>query len=183
MQQYEKHGNSRALNMAEITLQKMYAGGLFDHIGYGFCRYSTDRYYLVPHFEKMLYDNALLILAYCKAYDLTEQSFYLGVAEKTASYILNEMTSPAAALQRPGCGQRWRGGKILCIHSAGDHRAPGQPTAPPFVNGSVITKAGNFEGKSIPNLLHTKNLTDARFDPFLPTLQEYRRSRTRRHIR
>lgn len=81
--------------MAETTLQKMYAGGLFDHIGYGFCRYSTDRYYLVPHFEKMLYDNALLILAYCKAYDLTEQSFYLGVAEKTASYILNEMTSPS----------------------------------------------------------------------------------------
>ena len=80
MQQYEKHGDSQALNMAEITLQKMYAGGLFDHIGYGFCRYSTDRYYLVPHFEKMLYDNALLILAYCKAYELTGRSFYLEVA-------------------------------------------------------------------------------------------------------
>lgn len=166
--------------MAEITLQKMYAGGLFDHIGYGFCRYSTDRYYLVPHFEKMLYDNALLILAYCKAYDLTEQSFYLGVAEKTASYILNEMTSPAAALQRPGCGQRWRGGKILCIHSGRRSSSSwGKPTGSAFCERFSITKAGNFEGKSIPNLLHTKNLTDARFDPFLPTLQEYRRRRTR----
>ena len=94
MQQYEKQGNRQALNMAEITLQKMYAGGLFDHIGYGFCRYSTDRYYLVPHFEKMLYDNALLILAYCKAYELTGESFYLEVAKKTAFYILDEMTSP-----------------------------------------------------------------------------------------
>lgn len=82
MQQYEKHGNSQALHMAEMTLQKMYAGGLFDHIGYGFCRYSTDRYYLVPHFEKMLYDNALLILSYCKAYELTGRSFYLEVAQK-----------------------------------------------------------------------------------------------------
>ena len=53
----------------------MYLGGMFDHIGGGFCRYSTDRYYLVPHFEKMLYDNALLIIAYCKAYQITKKRF------------------------------------------------------------------------------------------------------------
>ena len=63
LQQYEKHGDERLLQMAEKTLVQMYRGGLFDHIGGGFCRYSTDKAFLVPHFEKMLYDNALLILA------------------------------------------------------------------------------------------------------------------------
>ena len=65
--------------MAETTLLQMYRGGLFDHIGYGFCRYSTDRYFLVPHFEKMLYDNAMLILAYCKACEVTRKPLYIAV--------------------------------------------------------------------------------------------------------
>ena len=67
MRYYEKSGKEEAMEMAEKTLLGMYQGGMFDHIGGGFSRYSTDRYFLVPHFEKMLYDNALLILAYCKA--------------------------------------------------------------------------------------------------------------------
>ena len=69
MKYYEKNNAKEAMNMAEKTLRQMYLGGMFDHIGGGFCRYSTDRFFLVPHFEKMLYDNALLILAYCKAYE------------------------------------------------------------------------------------------------------------------
>lgn len=71
----------------------MQKGGIFDHIGYGFSRYSTDRYYLAPHFEKMLYDNALLIIAYASAYSITKNSIYIDTAEKTAEYILREMTS------------------------------------------------------------------------------------------
>ena len=182
MQQYEKHGNSRALDMAEITLQKMYAGGLFDHIGYGFCRYSTDRYYLVPHFEKMLYDNALLILANCKAYELTGRSFYLEVAQKTASYILSEMTAPNggfySAQDADSDGEE---GKYYVFTPEEIIGLLGQADGAAFCKRFGITKAGNFEGKSIPNLLHTKNLTDERFDPFLPTLREYRRGRTRLH--
>lgn len=182
MQQYEKHGNSRALDMAEITLQKMYAGGLFDHIGYGFCRYSTDRYYLVPHFEKMLYDNALLILANCKAYELTGRSFYLEVAQKTASYILSEMTAPNggfySAQDADSDGEE---GKYYVFTPEEIIGLLGQADGAAFCKRFGITKAGNFEGKSIPNLLHTKNLTDESFDPFLPTLREYRRGRTRLH--
>ena len=68
MSYYQKRKDKEALKMAETTLKQMYLGGLFDHIGYGFSRYSTDRYYLVPHFEKMLYDNALLIQSYCYAF-------------------------------------------------------------------------------------------------------------------
>ena len=182
MQQYEKQGNRQALNMAEITLQKMYAGGLFDHIGYGFCRYSTDRYYLVPHFEKMLYDNALLILAYCKAYELTGESFYLEVAKKTASYILDEMTSPKggfySAQDADSDGEE---GKYYVFTPEEIIELLGQADGTAFCERFGITKTGNFEGKSIPNLLHAKDLTDERFDCFLPTLRDYRRGRTRLH--
>ena len=182
MQQYEKQGNRQALNMAEITLQKMYAGGLFDHIGYGFCRYSTDRYYLVPHVEKMLYDNALLILAYCKAYQLTGKSFYLEVAKKTASYILDEMTSPKggfySAQDADSDGEE---GKYYVFTPEEIIELLGQADGTAFCERFGITKTGNFEGKSIPNLLHAKDLTDERFDCFLPTLRDYRRGRTRLH--
>ena len=70
---YKKSQDKDSLAMAETTLGQMYRGGLFDHIGYGFSRYSTDRCYLVPHFEKMLYDNALLMQSYCYAYSLTKK--------------------------------------------------------------------------------------------------------------
>lgn len=71
----------------------MRKGGIFDHIGYGFSRYSTDKYYLAPHFEKMLYDNAMLIIAYTSAYSINSNNIYIDTAEKTAEYILKEMTS------------------------------------------------------------------------------------------
>ena len=91
LQEYDRHGNEKALEMAERTLRQMYLGGLFDHIGYGFCRYSTDRFFLVPHFEKMLYDNALLIMAYCRAFEITNNPFYKSVAEKTAGFTARRM--------------------------------------------------------------------------------------------
>ena len=94
---YVRFKEQKCLEMAEHTLFQMYQGGIFDHIGFGFCRYSTDKRFLVPHFEKMLYDNALLILAYCQAYDITKNKLYLEIAEKTANYILREMTSEQSA--------------------------------------------------------------------------------------
>ncbi len=77
----------------ELTLDKIAAGGIFDQIGGGFARYSTDRFWKVPHFEKMLYDNAQLLSLYCHAYLLTEKETYKKVALQTADFILNEMTS------------------------------------------------------------------------------------------
>lgn len=73
----------------------MYKGGLFDHIGFGFSRYSTDDFFLVPHFEKMLYDNALLMMAYITAFHITKNELFKDVAVKTATYVLREMTDPA----------------------------------------------------------------------------------------
>ena len=75
------------------TLNKMAKGGIFDQIGGGFHRYSTDTKWLVPHFEKMLYDNALMPVNYCEAYQITKDPFYLDVLQKTLDFVLREMTS------------------------------------------------------------------------------------------
>jgi uncharacterized protein YyaL (SSP411 family) len=87
-------GNEDALRMARLTLDHMAMGGIYDHLGGGFARYSTDERWLVPHFEKMLYDNALLTPAYLEAFQLTGEPFYREVAEETVAWVLREMTSP-----------------------------------------------------------------------------------------
>lgn len=84
----------QAAHMAFRTLDAMAAGGMFDHIGGGFARYSTDARWLKPHFEKMLYDNALLLLAYTDAYQLGNNDAYADIARRTADYVLREMQHP-----------------------------------------------------------------------------------------
>jgi uncharacterized protein YyaL (SSP411 family) len=86
--------NLHALKMAEKTLQHMRLGGIFDHIGYGFHRYSTDNRWLLPHFEKMLYDQALLAIAYTEAYQITKKEEYRITAEKILAYSMRDMQSP-----------------------------------------------------------------------------------------
>lgn len=95
-------GDRRAREMAEETLEHMYRGGLFDHVGGGFSRYSTDRQWLVPHFEKMLYDNALLALAYTEAYQLTRRDYEREVVRRTLDYVLDRLTDPSGGFY---CGQ------------------------------------------------------------------------------
>lgn len=91
---YRRTGNTNALTMVERTLSQMRKGGLFDHIGYGFHRYSTDSHWLLPHFEKMLYDQAMLCMAYTEAYQLTGKAVYRQTAEEILTYVLRDMTSP-----------------------------------------------------------------------------------------
>ncbi len=91
---WHRTGNETALAMAEKTLQEMYRGGMYDHIGFGFHRYSTDSKWFLPHFEKMLYDQAMLILAYTEAYDATKKLQYKMIAEEIIRYVLRDMTSP-----------------------------------------------------------------------------------------
>ena len=112
---YERSGKKEALDMVEKTLIQMYRGGIFDHIGGGFSRYSTDDYFLAPHFEKMLYDNALLIMSYCKAYQITGKSIYYVVAKKTADYILREMTSKEGGFYSAQDAERRGRRKILFV--------------------------------------------------------------------
>ncbi len=87
----KQHKNSKAPEMVEKTLTQMRLGGLFDQIGFGFHRYATDQNWLVPHFEKMLYDQALLLMAYSEAWQLTKKEFFKTTAEEIITYLLREM--------------------------------------------------------------------------------------------
>nr|MDD6335264.1 thioredoxin domain-containing protein [bacterium] len=179
---YERYGDDACLDMAENTLLHMYRGGLFDHIGYGFCRYSTDERFLVPHFEKMLYDNALLIMAYCKAYAITNKRLYLEIAQKTADYILREMTDLNGGFY---CAQDadsdGEEGKYYLftpdeiINLLGPHKGGA------FNRYFGITPKGNFEGKSIPNLLGAP-LQDAPDPSLLLRVWQYRKKRCFLHL-
>lgn len=179
---YERQGDEACLAMAEHTLMQMYRGGLFDHMGFGFCRYSTDESYLAPHFEKMLYDNALLILAYCKAYAVTKKPLYLEIAEKTAAYVLREMTSPEGGFySAQDADSEGEEGKYYLLTPQDIQRVLGKKDSEAFCRHFDITEAGNFEGKSIPNLLHS-DPEDKSFEPFLEQICRYRRERHHLHL-
>ena len=94
LRHYLRSEDSDALHIVELTLQRMAMGGIYDQIGGGFHRYSTDTFWLVPHFEKMLYDNALLVRLYLHAYQITGNPLYRRIVEETLDYVMREMTSP-----------------------------------------------------------------------------------------
>ena len=91
---WKRTGNEKALDMVEKTLQAMRRGGIYDHLGFGFHRYSTDSQWLVPHFEKMLYDQAMLAMAYTEAYQATGKEDYGKTAREIFTYVLRDMTAP-----------------------------------------------------------------------------------------
>ncbi len=91
---HRRTGNKEALSMVTKTLDSMARGGIYDHLGGGFARYATDAKWMVPHFEKMLYDNALLAVTYLEAYQVTQNPMYADVAREVLDYVLREMTSP-----------------------------------------------------------------------------------------
>lgn len=182
MRYYEKNGDKSALDMAEKTLLSMYRGGIFDHIGGGFSRYSTDRFFLVPHFEKMLCDNALLILAYSKAYQLTQKPVYCAVAEKTAAYVLREMTSAQGGFfSAQDADSEGVEGKYYLFEPDEITGVLGKEKGEAFNRYFDITREGNFEGKSIPNLLKNPNPPGS-MEACLPAVCEYRRKRHSLHL-
>ncbi len=182
MTYHERYGDEACLHMAEHTLIQMYRGGLFDHIGFGFCRYSTDERYLAPHFEKMLYDNALLMMAYCQAYAITRKPLYLDIAEKTAAYILREMTSPEGGFySAQDADSEGEEGKYYLFTPDEISRVLGKKDGQAFCRHFDITPSGNFEGKSIPNLLHS-DPDDQAFEPLLEQVYAYRKQRHSLHL-
>ena len=175
-------GNAEARAMAEKTLLQLYRGGIFDHIGGGFSRYSTDRRFLVPHFEKMLYDNALLIAAYSMAFRLTGNALYKTVAEKTAAYVLSELTAPSGGFySAEDADSDGVEGKYYVFGAEELPRLLGQDIGALFNRYYGITPSGNFEGKSIPNLLDAEAFTDV-FEPYLPRVRAYRKERASLHL-
>ncbi len=179
---YERYKNPHCLSMAEHTLMQMFRGGIFDHIGYGFCRYSTDKKFLVPHFEKMLYDNALLIMAYCKAYAVTEKQIYLEIAEKTAEYVSREMTSPEGGFySAQDADSEGEEGKYYLFSPDEIIEQLGKEQGELFNRYFDISISGNFEGKNIPNLLRSSSVENS-FEDSLPTLRHYRKNRYPLHL-
>ena len=182
MDVYAKTGEKEALQMAEKTLMQMYRGGLFDHIGGGFSRYSTDRYFLAPHFEKMLYDNALLILAYCRAYEITKNPLYCKIAERTAEFILKEMTSEDGGFySAQDADSDGVEGKYYLFEPEEMRKVLGEEEGCAFNRSYDITEAGNFEGKNIPNLLKNDSVEE-RFGEALDKVYQYRKNRYSLHL-
>lgn len=171
---------SEALHMAERTLDAMAEGGIHDHIGGGFSRYSTDERWLVPHFEKMLYDNALLILAYLEIYRLTGKEKYADTVRHTADYILRELTDVRGGFY---CGQDADSdgveGKYYVFTPEEAESVLGKDDGQAFCRLYGITEEGNFEGKSIPNRI--EKTTGSVRSSWIQAMYEYRLSRTKLH--
>ncbi len=182
MQFYRLEQKQKALDMAESTLDAMARGGIQDQIGGGFSRYSTDESWLIPHFEKMLYDNALLILAYLEAYQLTRRARYEDTARRTADYVLEELTDPEGGFY---CGQDADSdgveGKYYVFTQSEVLDLLGRQDGAAFCKLYGISQAGNFGGKSVPNRIGRKEEPWSRDDPRLQRLRSYRRQRARLH--
>lgn len=173
-------GDKSLRAMAEHTLRQMYRGGIYDHLGGGFCRYSTDREWLAPHFEKTLYDNALLALCYTEAWQDGRLALYREVAEDTLDYCLRELKAPEGGYY---CGQDADSGGVegaYYLFDEAEVRAVlGEDDGRHLCQGYDITPEGNFHGKSIPNLLINQrwNLLPEGWDGLRERLRIYREGR------
>ncbi|HEX9400418.1 MAG TPA: thioredoxin domain-containing protein [Anaeromyxobacter sp.] len=137
------------LRMATLTLEKMAAGGIHDQLGGGFHRYSTDAEWLVPHFEKMLYDNALLAVAYAEAWQVTQRRDLARVVRQTLDYLVREMTSPEGGLySATDADSEGEEGRFF-VWEEKELRALLGADADRFLSFYGVTPEGNFEGRSI----------------------------------
>jgi uncharacterized protein len=153
LRRHKRTGDRTALSGVELTCRQMANGGIYDQLGGGFARYSVDEYWLVPHFEKMLYDNALLARLYLEAYEATGDGFYRRIAEETLDYVMRDMTDPEGGFYSAedadsegveGKFYVWTPGEIEATLEPEDARL-----AERFWD---VTERGNFEGKSILNV-------------------------------
>ena len=159
LRHWHRTGNANALNMVEVTLEKMARGGMYDQLGGGFHRYSVDERWLVPHFEKMLYDNALLSVAYLEAYQATGNAFYRQIATETLDYVLVEMydAEKGGFYSTQDADSEGVEGKFFVWDLDEVERLLGEEKAKIFCEYYDITELGNFEHK---NILHVQTPPD-----------------------
>jgi len=154
---WHRTGQPEARRMVEVTLDAMAVGGIYDHLGGGFHRYATDAHWLVPHFEKMLYDQALLCQAYVQAYQISGKESYADVTRDILDYVLRDMTDPAGGFYaaedadsqgREGLFYVWDYREVVDVL--------GEETAKLFAQRYGLTEAGNFEeGRNIFHIART----------------------------
>ena len=158
LRHYRRTGEPETLDMVTRTLEHMAAGGVHDHVGGGFHRYATDPRWLIPHFEKMLYDNALLVLAYLEAYQVTGREDFADVARSTLRYVERDMTSPEGGFYSAGdADSRGPDGEMeegwFFTWTPEEIEAVIGPDRARVVTANFgVTAGGNFEGR---NVLHT----------------------------
>src|SRR2546425_7322521 len=147
MHRYYRTGSAESLEMVEHTCRKMAEGGLYDQLGGGFHRYSTDARWLVPHFEKMLYDNALLSRAYLHLYQLTKDEFARRIAEETLDYVMREMMDPSGGFySTQDADSEGQEGKFFVWSKQEIEAALEGKDARLFCEYLDVTDEGNFEG-------------------------------------
>ncbi len=153
LRRHHRTRDARLLEMVRKTLDGMAAGGMYDHIGGGFARYSTDERWLVPHFEKMLYDNALLARIYAEAFQVTQEPAYRRVATETLHYVVREMTAPAGGFySATDADSEGVEGKFFVWTPQQVREALGDDDeARRFCAYYDITEDGNWEHTNIPN--------------------------------
>ncbi|MGH7964545.1 MAG: thioredoxin domain-containing protein [Candidatus Binatia bacterium] len=152
LRQYHASGNPRYLEMTTHTLRKMAEGGMYDHLGGGFHRYSVDERWLVPHFEKMLYDNALLTRLYLEAYQATAEPFFRQVVEETLAYVEREMLHPEGGFySTQDADSEGEEGKFFVWSRDEVMRILGDEVGEIFCRYYDVTDVGNFEHQ---NILH-----------------------------
>jgi uncharacterized protein YyaL (SSP411 family) len=146
----DRFGDKTALHMVRHTLEKMARGGMYDQLGGGFARYSVDEKWLVPHFEKMLYDNALLATAYVEAWQVTRDPFYQQIAEETLGYVHGGMTSDGGPFySAEDADSEGEEGKFYVWSEAELREALGDGLGNFAAKVWGVTHGGNFEGHNI----------------------------------
>ncbi|MBI3742263.1 MAG: thioredoxin domain-containing protein [Chloroflexi bacterium] len=146
---YTHHRDEFILKMIRATLTKMARGGMYDQLGGGFHRYSTDDHWLVPHFEKMLYDNAQLARVYLHAWQVTRDDFYRRVTEETLDYVAREMTHARGGFfSTQDADSEGHEGKFF-VWSAEEIRSILETDAKLFLDAYGVSENGNFEGQNI----------------------------------
>ena len=150
LRHHHRTGDRSALDAVELTLRGMAGGGIYDQLGGGFARYSVDEYWLVPHFEKMLYDNALLSRLYLEAYQATGDPFYRRIAEETLDYVLRDMTSEEGGFfSAEDADSEGEEGKFYVWAPSEIEAALDPEDAQLATRYWDVTERGNFEGKNI----------------------------------
>jgi hypothetical protein len=146
---WKRTGAKKALEMVEVTLEKMAHGGMYDHLGGGFHRYSVDDRWLIPHFEKMLYDNALLSRTYAEAFQATGKERYRHMAEDILNYVLREMKSPEGGFySAEDADSEGEEGKFYVWTRDQIKKVLGKDLGTPFCAYYGVSQEGNFEGKT-----------------------------------
>ena len=152
LRMWRRTGRDGLLKMVRLNLDKMASGGIYDHLGGGFARYSVDERWRVPHFEKMLYDNALLAGTYLDAYLVTGHGEYRRVVQETLDYVLTYMTDPAGGFHSSeDADSEGEEGKFYTWTRAEIKQVLGSRRSERFCYVYNVTDAGNFEGR---NVLH-----------------------------